>query len=107
VPMTRGLLATVYLRIGDGVDAEAVTALYRDLCCNEPFLRYDESPPPTKSVLGSNVAALNCTVQGDTLVVTTAIDNLVKGAAGQGIQAMNVRFGFAETDGLATASAWP
>jgi N-acetyl-gamma-glutamyl-phosphate reductase len=107
VPMTRGLLATVYLRIGDGVDAEAVTALYRDLCCSEPFLRYAESPPPTKSVLGSNVAALNCTVQGDTLVVTAAIDNLVKGAAGQGIQAMNVRFGFAETAGLATASAWP
>jgi N-acetyl-gamma-glutamyl-phosphate reductase len=107
VPMTRGLLATVYLRIGDGVDAEAVIALYRDLCCTEPFLRYDESPPPTKSVLGSNVAALNCTVQGDTLVVTAAIDNLVKGAAGQGIQAMNVRFGFAETAGLATASAWP
>jgi N-acetyl-gamma-glutamylphosphate reductase len=58
-------------------------------------------------VLGSNVAALNCTVQGDMLVVTAAIDNLVKGAAGQGIQAMNVRFGFAETAGLATASAWP
>jgi N-acetyl-gamma-glutamyl-phosphate reductase len=107
VPMTRGLLATVYLRIGDGVDAEAVTALYRDLCSREPFLRYDESPPPTKSVLGSNVAALNCTGQGDTLVVTAAIDNLVKGAAGQGIQAMNVRFGLAETAGLATASAWP
>ncbi|HEY8676737.1 MAG TPA: N-acetyl-gamma-glutamyl-phosphate reductase [Candidatus Dormibacteraeota bacterium] len=107
VPMTRGILATVYLQPREGVAAQEISALYRELCDNETFLRYDDAPPPTKSVLGSNVAALNCTSQGDTLVVTVAIDNLVKGAAGQAIQAMNVRFGLHEAAGLATASSWP
>jgi N-acetyl-gamma-glutamyl-phosphate reductase len=107
VPMTRGILATVYLQPRQGVSAAAITALYRELCDTEPFLRYDESPPPTKSVLGSNVAALNCTAQDGTMVITAAIDNLVKGAAGQGIQAMNVRFGLPEASGLTSTSPWP
>jgi N-acetyl-gamma-glutamylphosphate reductase len=58
-------------------------------------------------VAGSNVAAINCTVQGDTAVVTVAIDNLVKGAAGQAVQAMNVRFGRPEAEGLPASSTWP
>jgi N-acetyl-gamma-glutamyl-phosphate reductase len=107
VPMTRGILATVYLQPREGVAPDVISALYRELCDGETFLRYDDAPPPTKSVLGSNVAALNCTAQGDSLVITVAIDNLVKGAAGQGIQAMNVRFGLPEAAGLATASPWP
>ncbi|HWF58309.1 MAG TPA: N-acetyl-gamma-glutamyl-phosphate reductase [Candidatus Dormibacteraeota bacterium] len=107
VPMTRGILATVYLQPRRDVTAAAISALYRELCDTEPFLRYHESPPPTKSVLGSNVAALNCTAQDGTVVVTAAIDNLVKGAAGQGIQAMNVRFGLPESSGLTTTSPWP
>ena len=107
VPMTRGILATVYLQPRRGVDHDAISGVYRDFCDEQPCLRYDESPPPTKSVLGSNVAAVNCTSQGDTMVVTVAIDNLIKGAAGQGVQAMNVRFGLAETSGLAVASPWP
>ncbi len=107
VPMTRGLLATVYLHALPNTGSDAIADVYRELCGAEPFLRYDESPPSTKSVVGSNVAALNCTSQGDTTVVTVAIDNLVKGAAGQGVQAMNVRFGLPETSGLPLVSAWP
>lgn len=107
VPMTRGILATVYLQPRPGIGTDAITAAYREFCDSQPFLRYVPAPPPTKSVLGSNVAALNCSVQGDTVVVTVAIDNLVKGAAGQGVQAMNVRFGLPETTGLPTASPWP
>ncbi len=107
VPMTRGILATAYLRPVAGADPGAITAVYRELCDAEPFLRYDETPPRTKSVIGSNVAALNCTAQGDTMVVTVAIDNLIKGASGQGIQAMNVRFGLPETTGLPVVSPWP
>ena len=107
VPMTRGILATVYLRPRPGIDQDDIAGVYRELCDAQPFLRYDETPPPTKSVLGSNVAAVNCTSQGDTMVVTVAIDNLVKGAAGQGVQAMNVRFGLPESSGLANASPWP
>ncbi len=107
VPMTRGILATVYLQPRGGVEAHAVQACLREFCDGQTFLRYDDAPPPTKSVLGSNVAAINCTVQGGTAVVTVAIDNLVKGAAGQGIQAMNVRFGIVESAGLPTVSPWP
>ncbi|MEO8898427.1 MAG: N-acetyl-gamma-glutamyl-phosphate reductase [Candidatus Dormibacter sp.] len=107
VPMTRGILATVYLEPGDGVAAADVATVYRDFAGAEPFVRYDESSPSTKSVVGSNVAAINCTVQGDTVVVTVAIDNLVKGAAGQAVQAMNVRFGRPEAEGLRVSSTWP
>ena len=107
VPMTRGILATVYLQPREGVAPEVISSVYRELCDTETFLRYDDTPPPTKSVLGSNVAAVNCTAQGGTVVITVAIDNLVKGAAGQGIQAMNVRFGLPEAAGLTTASPWP
>jgi N-acetyl-gamma-glutamyl-phosphate reductase len=107
VPMTRGILATVYLRPLPGTGSDAITDVYRELCDTQPFLRYDETPPPTKSVLGSNVAAINCTSQGDTMVVTVAIDNLIKGASGQGVQAMNVRFGLPETSGLPIVSPWP
>jgi N-acetyl-gamma-glutamyl-phosphate reductase len=107
VPMTRGILATIYLQPRSGIAPDAVQACYREFCDAQPFLRYDETPPPTKSVLGSNVAAINCTTQGGAVVVTVAIDNLVKGASGQGIQAMNIRFGLAETTGLPGVSPWP
>jgi N-acetyl-gamma-glutamyl-phosphate reductase len=107
VPMTRGILATVYLRPRAGVAHDTISGLYREFCDAQPFLRYEEAPPPTKSVLGSNVAAVNCTAQGEMVVVTVAIDNLVKGAAGQGVQAMNVRFDLPEATGLTTVSPWP
>jgi N-acetyl-gamma-glutamyl-phosphate reductase len=107
VPMTRGILATVYLQPRRGIAPDTVQSCYREFCEAQTFLRYDEAPPPTKSVIGSNVAAVNCTAQGDTVVVTVAIDNLVKGAAGQGVQAMNVRFGLPESAGLSTVSPWP
>ena len=107
VPMTRGILATVYMRPSAGTSGDAIAALYRELSDHEPFVRYEEIPPSTKSVLGSNIAAVNCTTQGDTVVVTVAIDNLVKGAAGQAVQAMNACFGLAETDGLVVTSPWP
>ncbi|HEX4578946.1 MAG TPA: N-acetyl-gamma-glutamyl-phosphate reductase [Candidatus Dormibacteraeota bacterium] len=107
VPMTRGLLATVYLQPREGVHPSAIPSVFREFAAAEAFVRYDESPPSTKSVTGTNVAAINCTVQGDTVVVTVAIDNLVKGAAGQAVQAMNVRFGQPEAAGLRVSSTWP
>jgi N-acetyl-gamma-glutamyl-phosphate reductase len=107
VPMTRGILATIYLDPRAGVPAADIVTVYRDFAAAEPFVRYEESSPSTKSVVGSNVAAINCTAQGDTVVVTVAIDNLVKGAAGQAVQAMNVRFSRPEAEGLRVSSTWP
>jgi N-acetyl-gamma-glutamyl-phosphate reductase len=106
IPMTRGLLVTAYLRPRNG-DGSDVQAAYRAFCDANPFLRYTESPPATKTVNGTNEAAINCSVQDGVAVVTVAIDNLVKGAAGQGIQAMNVRFGFDESAGLERGALWP
>lgn len=107
VPMTRGILATIYLQPREGHSTADVAEALRAACAGEPFLRYDATPPATKSVLGSNVAAINCTAQEEMAVVTVAIDNLVKGAAGQAVQAMNVRFGLEETAGLRVGSSWP
>ena len=107
VPMTRGILATAYLRPSAGHTPEDAVAAVRELAASNPFVRWEEAPPSTKSVTGSNVAAVNATVQGDVTVVTCAIDNLVKGAAGQGVQAFNVRMGWDETDGLEEPAAWP
>jgi N-acetyl-gamma-glutamyl-phosphate reductase len=107
VPMTRGILATAYLRTRDGVSVAQLVDVYRGLCDAHPCLRYDEEPPPTKSVSGTNLAALNVVEQDGAVVVTCAIDNLLKGAAGQGIQALNLRLGFEETAGLPLRPAWP
>ena len=107
VPMTRGILATAYLRPLPGTGVAELRELYSDLCAAHPCLRYDETPPPTKSVVGSNLAALNVAWQDGVAVVTCAVDNLVKGAGGQGIQALNLRFGFDETAGLPLHPAWP
>jgi N-acetyl-gamma-glutamyl-phosphate reductase len=107
VPMTRGILATAYLRPRPGTGVDQLRELYADFCAGHPCLRYDEAPPSTKSVVGSNLAALNVGWQDGVAVVTCAIDNLLKGAGGQGIQALNLRMGFEETAGLPLHPAWP
>ncbi len=107
VPMTRGILATLYLHPVAGRSVADVTEVMREFCASNPFLRYEEQAPATKSVTGSNVAACNVTEQDGVAVVTVAEDNLVKGGAGQAVQAANLRFGLAETAGLRDSSPWP
>jgi N-acetyl-gamma-glutamyl-phosphate reductase len=107
VPMTRGILATAYLRLRDGMSSPQVVDEYRRLCDAHPCLRYDDEPPATKSVSGTNLAALNVSSQDGVVVVTCALDNLLKGAAGQGVQALNLRLGLEETAGLPLRPAWP
>lgn len=107
IPMTRGILATAYLRPLPGVTRDDVQSAYRDFCAEQPFLRYTAQPPATKTVSGSNVAAISCGWQDGVAVITVAIDNLVKGAAGQGLQAMNIRYGFDEAAGLDRPVLWP
>jgi N-acetyl-gamma-glutamyl-phosphate reductase len=107
IPMTRGILATVYLKPRDGVTVAQIREAYQQFCTRSAFLRYDDRPPATKSVWGTNLAALNVSEQDGICVVTCAIDNLLKGAAGQGVQALNLRFGFDETAGLPLHPAWP
>lgn len=100
-PMIRGIHATLYAKLTRDVDVQALfEARYGD----EPFVDVlpAGSHPETRSVRGSNLCriAVHRPQGGDTVVVLSAIDNLVKGAAGQAIQNMNIMFGFDETLGL-------
>jgi N-acetyl-gamma-glutamyl-phosphate reductase len=107
IPMTRGILATAYLRPLPGVTAAQMHQVYADFCHTSPFLELVDTPPATKSVTGTNRAAINAGWQDGVAVITVAIDNLGKGGAGQAVHAMNVRFGFDETAGLETRALWP
>jgi N-acetyl-gamma-glutamyl-phosphate reductase len=103
IPMDRGILATVYLRLAKEIDAEALTTEYRSFYEGRPFVRVRApgDPPRTKDVCGTNFCDL-CVpyAAGGRAVVVAAIDNLVKGASGQAVQNMNLMFGHSETAGL-------
>lgn len=109
VPMIRGIHATLYGVLHDS-DAK-LQELYEERFANEPFV--DVMPagahPETRSVRGGNACrlAIHRPQGGDTVVVLSVIDNLVKGAAGQAVQNMNIMFGQAETTGLDTVTVLP
>ncbi len=103
-PMIRGIHATLYGRLKPGVDAADLQGLYEKRYAGEAFV--DVMPagshPETRSVRGSNLCriAVHRPQGGDTVVVLSVIDNLVKGAAGQAVQNLNIMFGFDEETGL-------
>ncbi len=108
VPMARGLLATCYVRLADDLDATALQAVLCDAYPGEPFVHVLDTPPATKLASGSNHAYLFAARSGPSrAVVTCAIDNLGKGAAGQAIQNMNVALGLPETAGLGALGVAP
>jgi N-acetyl-gamma-glutamyl-phosphate reductase len=101
-PMIRGIHATLYARVKDtSVDLQA---LYEAAYADEPFVDVmpQGSHPETRSVKGANTCRLSVfrPQGGDTVVILSVIDNLVKGAAGQAVQNMNIVFGFDESEGL-------
>ncbi len=113
-PMIRGIHATLYARLTKpGADLQAI---YEKHYANEPFVDVmpPGSHPETRSVRVSNVCRIavhqppdNSNARGDTVVVLSVIDNLVKGAAGQAIQNMNILFGLDERTGLHQAGVLP
>ncbi|MBV8301321.1 MAG: N-acetyl-gamma-glutamyl-phosphate reductase [Candidatus Dormibacteraeota bacterium] len=107
VPMTRGILATAYLRPKRGVTAKQLEEAYAAFAADNSFIRLRGDSPSTKQAAGTNDALVNVGRQDGMAVVTVAIDNLLKGAAGQAVQAMNVRFGFDESAGLEARPLWP
>jgi N-acetyl-gamma-glutamyl-phosphate reductase len=108
-PMIRGIHATLYAQLQDA--GEDLQALFETRYRDEPFV--DVLPagahPETRSVRGANHCriAVHRPQQGNTVVVLSVIDNLVKGAAGQAVQNMNVMFGFPEQAGLADIALLP
>jgi N-acetyl-gamma-glutamyl-phosphate reductase len=109
VPMTRGLIATCYAPLRDGVTAAQVRDAYAAQYRGEPFVRVTPSFPATKATLGSNWCLVHAVVDEDNrrLVAIGVLDNLVKGAAGQAIQNFNVLCGLPETQGLEAMPLWP
>ncbi len=101
VPMDRGILSTIYLRVaGNGV--QTVLDVWHSAYGREPFVRVlDDTLPETKWVTGTNLCLLAAReVGGDRVILFSAIDNLVKGASGQAVQNFNLMFGFEEETAL-------
>jgi N-acetyl-gamma-glutamyl-phosphate reductase len=105
VPMTRGILATCYFDL-KGSPAELQDA-YQEFYAGQPFTRVIDRSPTTKLASHSNLCLVNVASQGKKAVVTAALDNLVKGASGQGVECFNIAFGFARTTALEGSVQWP
>ncbi|HBN83618.1 MAG TPA: N-acetyl-gamma-glutamyl-phosphate reductase [Clostridiales bacterium] len=103
-PMKRGMMVTGYADLTQEVSATELVQLYKEFYKNEYFVRVmDEGVfPETKSVAGSNFADIGVTVDRDVnrVIVVSVIDNLGKGASGQGVQNLNLMFGIDEKTGL-------
>lgn len=104
VPMERGILSTIYLRLKKKIDTEAALQLYKDFYKKEYFVRIMDQGvfPDTKNVARSNFCDIGMQIfpERSLAIVMTAIDNLVKGASGQAVQNMNLMCGFEEKLGL-------
>jgi N-acetyl-gamma-glutamyl-phosphate reductase len=104
VPMVRGILSTIYVELPQGLREEEIRDLYSSFYSNEKFVRFLPAslPPETRYVYGSNYCDLFCKCDYRTgkLILISALDNLVKGAAGQAVQNMNLMLGLAEDTGL-------
>jgi len=108
-PMNRGILATCYARPSAYTSTAALLDVLMTAYADEPFVVVSEAPPSTKATLGSNAAHLTARFdpRTGTVLVICAIDNLVKGAAGQAIQCANLMTGLDETSGLSALGVYP
>lgn len=109
VPMSRGILSAVYGTIDPKYSGEALLKVYKKIYEKAPFIRIVDQPPITKGVRGSNYTDIWVHVDSrtNTFVAMAAIDNLMKGAAGQAVQNMNLMMGFEETCGLGYIPLYP
>jgi N-acetyl-gamma-glutamyl-phosphate reductase len=112
IPMIRGIHATLYAQVSHKeASLNDLQVLYEQRYADEPFVDVlpSGSHPDTRNVKGSNRCqiALHQPQGGQTIVILSVIDNLVKGAAGQAVQNMNLMFGFSEDQGLKTLALYP
>ncbi|HEX6547320.1 MAG TPA: N-acetyl-gamma-glutamyl-phosphate reductase [Candidatus Dormibacteraeota bacterium] len=105
VPMVRGILATCYF--DPRGSAEELEDAYLEFYRGEPFTKVLPQTPDTKLASHTNLCLVNVAAQDGKAVVTAALDNLVKGASGQGVECFNLAFGFDRTLGLEAAPRWP
>ena len=111
IPMTRGIMATIYASLTDSYTTEQLLDLYKDYYQHSPFVRIRKQNefPATKEVYGSNFCDIGLKIDERTgrVTIVSVIDNLMKGAAGQAVQNFNIMNGFEETTGLYSAPIYP
>ena len=110
IPMTRGILATVYAPLVHEISEADALALYQETYSNAPFVRVlHDTLPQTKATLGSNYCDVTVKIDSRTrlAIAIATIDNLGRGAAGQAVQNMNLMCGLAETTGLHFPGLFP
>ena len=106
-PLVRGIFAALQFLLPPGLDGNDLSARAAAACDGEPFLRLVEGSPRVGAVTGSNFCDLAVAAAGRHAAVLVAIDNLVKGMAGQAIQCLNIALGLPEISGLRAAGAFP
>jgi len=113
IPMNRGILATCYAKMTNDkcqISNEDLIKLYKDFYKDAAFVRiYESGEPCTKNVVGSNYCDIGISInsESNTVIVMSAIDNLIKGASGQAVQDMNLMLGFPEKTGLEAITLFP
>src|SRR5438477_8995806 len=105
VPMVRGILATCYFDLKGSLDQ--LRDAYREFYAGQPFTKVVDKTPATKLATHTNLCLVNVEAQGGKAVLTPALDNLVKGASGQGVECFNIAFGLPRTTALEGPAQWP
>ncbi|MGH7911116.1 MAG: N-acetyl-gamma-glutamyl-phosphate reductase [Candidatus Dormibacteraceae bacterium] len=105
IPMIRGIMDTVYFDLKGS--REQLEDAYKEFFGGQPFTRVLPQVAPTKLAAHTNYCLLAVGAQAEKAVVTASIDNLVKGAAGQGVECCNIAFGLDRTAGLLSPNQWP
>lgn len=100
IPASRGCSATIHAELQDAVSTDELLQRYRDFYAGHPFIRIRTTPPEWQTVVGTNFCDIHVVARERRVVAMSALDNLVKGTAGQAIQNMNLVFGLDETAGL-------
>lgn len=107
LPVPRGIFASCYVETKNEMSDEEARRVYEEFYRDDFFVRVVEGSPDINHVKTTNFCDIGCAVRGRSLIVFSALDNLVKGAAGQAVQNMNLIFGFDEKTGLLIAGTNP
>jgi len=97
LPVAVGIYATTSIHLSSSISEKEIVSKYKSFYSESPFVRIREIPPQLNWVVNTNFCDINISIKDRVLIITSAIDNLIKGASGQAIQNMNILFGWDET----------
>jgi LysW-gamma-L-alpha-aminoadipyl-6-phosphate/LysW-L-glutamyl-5-phosphate reductase len=107
IPVVRGIFGSIYATTSESITSDRLAGLFREFYANEFFIRLVNGSPDINWVKNTNFVDIGWAAAGDTAIVFVALDNLVKGAAGQAVQNMNLMFGVDERAGLVLPGSNP